>query len=245
MFLTLRICENISLRIADCLNYPLTARVLEQSITTYNTKTLDEIKNLNLHDFGIYLELEPDEEEKGMLEQNIQVALKSGNIDLDDAIDIRQIRNLKLANQLLKLRKKKKQKAMQDAQMQNIQAQAQANQQTAQQAALFEVQKQQALTQETVNVERAKSQFDIQRLQMEMQLKQQMMEQKFQYDMQLAQVQSQVKTQGLELAEDRKDKRTKIQATQQSELIDQRKNNALPKDFESEEEDLMATLGMS
>ena len=245
MFLTLRICENISLRIADCLNYPLTARVLEQSITTYNTKTLDEIKNLNLHDFGIYLELEPDEEEKGMLEQNIQVALKSGNIDLDDAIDIRQIRNLKLANQLLKLRKKKKEKAMQDAQMQNIQAQAQANQQTAQQAALFEVQKQQALTQETVNVERAKSQFDIQRLQMEMQLKQQMMEQKFQYDMQLAQVQSQVKTQGLELAEDRKDKRTKIQATQQSELIDQRKNNALPKDFESEEDDLMATLGMS
>ena len=245
MFLTLRICENISLRISDCLSYPLTAKVLEQSITTYNTKTLDEIKNLNLHDFGIYLELEPDEEEKGMLEQNIQVALKSGNIDLDDAIDIRQIRNLKLANQLLKLRKKKKQKAMQDAQMQNIQAQAQANQQTAQQAALFEVQKQQALTQETVNVERAKSQFDIQRLQMEMQLKQQMMEQKFQYDMQLAQVQSRVKTQGLELAEDRKDKRTKIQATQQSELIDQRKNNALPKDFESEEEDLMATLGMS
>jgi hypothetical protein len=245
MFLTLRICENISLRIADCLNYPLTSKVLEQSITIYNTKTLEEIKKLNLHDFGIYLELEPDEEDKVMLEQNIQVALQSGGIDLDDAIDIRQIRNLKSANQLLKLRKKKKQKAMQDAQMQNIQAQAQANQQTAQQAALFEVQKQQALTQETVNIERAKSQFELQRMQTEMQLKQQMMEQKFQYDMQLAQVQSQVKTQGLELAEDRKDKRTKIQATQQSELIDQRKNNAMPKDFESDEEDLLGMLGMS
>jgi hypothetical protein len=245
MFLTLRICENISLRIADCLSYPLTAKVLEQSITVYNTKTLEEIKKLNLHDFGIYLELEPDDEEKVMLEQNIQVALQSGGIDLDDAIDIRQIRNLKSANQLLKLRKKKKQKAMQDAQMQNIQAQAQANQQTAQQAALFEVQKQQALTQETVNIERAKSQFDMQRMQMEMQLKQQMMEQKFQYDMQLAQIQSQIKAQGLQFAEDRKDKRTKIQATQQSELIDQRKNNAMPKDFESEEEDLLSTLGIS
>jgi hypothetical protein len=245
MFLTLRICENISLRIADCLSYPLTAKVLEQSITVYNTKTLEEIKKLNLHDFGIYLELEPDDEEKVMLEQNIQVALQGGGIDLDDAIDIRQIRNLKSANQLLKLRKKKKQKAMQDAQMQNIQAQAQANQQTAQQAALFEVQKQQALTQETVNIERAKSQFDMQRMQMEMQLKQQMMEQKFQYDMQLAQIQSQIKAQGLQFAEDRKDKRTKIQATQQSELIDQRKNNAMPKDFESEEEDLLSTLGIS
>ena len=155
MFLTLRTCENISLRIADCLDYPLTAKVLEQSITTYNTATLKEIKNLNLHDFGIYLELEPDDEEKAMLEQNIQIALQSGGIDLDDAIDVRQIKNLKLANQMLKLRKNKKQKAAQEAQMQNIQAQAQANQQTAQQAGLYEVQKQQALTQETINIERA------------------------------------------------------------------------------------------
>jgi hypothetical protein len=245
MFLTLRTCENISLRIADCLDFPLTAKVLQQSITTYNAATLEEIKNLNLHDFGIYLELEPDDEDKAMLEQNIQVALQSGGIDLDDAIDVRQIRNLKLANQMLKLRKSKKQKAMQDAQMQNIQAQAQANQQTAQQAALFEVQKQQALTQETINIERAKSQFDIQKMQMEMQLKQQAMEQQFQYDMQLAQLHSQVKTEGLQLAEDRKDKRTKIQATQQSELIDQRKNNALPKDFEGMDENPFGMEGFS
>jgi hypothetical protein len=165
LYLTLRTCENISLRIADCLDFPLTAKVLEQSITTYNTSTLREIKNLNLHDFGIYLDLEPDDEEKAMLEQNIQVSLQSGTIDLDDAIDIRQVKNLKLANQLLKLRKSKKQKAAQAAQMANIQAQAQANQQTAEKAALFEVQKQQALTQETINIERAKSEFNMQKIQ--------------------------------------------------------------------------------
>jgi hypothetical protein len=233
LFLTLRTCENISLRIADCLDYPLTTKVLEQSITTYNTSTLREIKNLNLHDFGIYLELEPDEEEKAMLEQNIQVALQSGGIDLDDAIDVRQIRNLKLANQMLKLRKNKKQKAAQEAQMQNIQAQAQANQQTAQQAALYEVQKQQALTQETINIERAKSQFEIEKLQTEMQLKRQIMDQQFQYDMQLAQLKSQTDQQNLQVAEDRKDERTRIQATQQSELTNQRKTNALPQNFES------------
>jgi len=243
MYLTLRTCENISLRIADCLDYPLTAKVLEQSITTYNTSTLREIKNLNLHDFGIYLELEPDEEEKAMLEQNIQVALQSGGIDLDDAIDIRQIKNLKLANQMLKLRKNKKQKAAQEAQMRNIQAQAQANQETAQQAALFEVQKQQALTQETINIEKAKSQLEMQKLQAEMQFKQQIMEQQFQYDLQLAQASIQTKQQLQTEAEDRKDKRTKIQATQQSELIDQRKNNALPKDFEGND-DLAGMFGM-
>jgi hypothetical protein len=244
LFLTLRTCENISLRIADCLDYPLTAKVLEQSITTYNTSTLREIKNLNLHDFGIYLELEPDEEEKAMLEQNIQVALQSGGIDLDDAIDVRQIRNLKLANQMLKLRKNKKQKAAQEAQMQNIQAQAQANQQTAQQAALFEVQKQQALTQETINIERAKSQFDMEKMQTETQLKRQIMDQQFQYDMQLAQLKSQTDQQNLQVAEDRKDERTRIQASQQSELVNQRKTNALPQSFESSQFTGLEGLGV-
>ncbi len=248
LFLTLRMCENVSLRIADCLDYPLLAKVLEESITTYNVATLKEIKYLNLYEFGIYLELEPDEEDKALLEQNIQVALQSGGIDLDDAIDIRQIKNLKLANQTLKFRKKKKQQATQAAQMANIQAQAQANQQTAEQAALFEVQKQQALTQETVNVEQAKSQFEIQRMQTEAEIKKQLMETQFQYDMQLAQIKMQTIDKNLQAAEDRKDARTKIQATQQSELIDQRKNNSLPKDFENQGSefsgDLSGMLGM-
>lgn len=243
LFLTLRTCENVSLRIADCLDHPLLAKVLEESITTYNVATLKEIKYLNLYEFGIYLELEPDEEDKALLEQNIQVALQSGGIDLDDAIDIRQIKNLKLANQTLKFRKKKKQQAAQAAQMANIQAQAQANQQTAEQAALFEVQKQQALTQESVNIEQAKSQFEIQRMQTEAEIKKQLMEAQFQYDMQLAQIKMQTIDKNLQAAEDRKDARTKIQATQQSELIDQRKNNSLPKDFEDQNSGFSGDLG--
>lgn len=243
-YLTLRTCENISLRIADCLDFPLTAKVLEDSITTYNAATLRELKTLNLYNFGIYLELEPDEEEKAMLEQNIQICLQSGSIDLDDAIDIRQVKNLKLANQLLKLRKAKRQKAAQEAQMANIQAQAQANQQTAEKAALFEVQKQQALTQETINVETAKSQLNMQKLQVEAQLKQQMMQQQFEYDMQLAQIKAQTEAQNLKEAEDRKDERTRIQASQQSELVNQRKNNAMPLNFESSEFTGLQGLGM-
>lgn len=243
-YLTLRTCENISLRIADCLDYPLTAKVLEESITTYNASTLRELKNLNLYDFGIYLELEPDEEEKAILEQNIQVCLQNGSIDLDDAIDIRQIKNLKLANQSIKLRKAKRQKAAQEAQMANIQAQAQANQQTAEKAALFEVQKQQALTQETINIETAKSQLNSQELQIEAQLKQQMMQKQFEYDMQLAQLKFQTEAQNLQQAEDRKDERTRIQASQQSELVNQRKNNALPLNFESSEFTGLQGLGL-
>jgi hypothetical protein len=116
LYLTLRSCENIALRVADSLEFGLTNEALVNSISLYNVATLEEIKTLHLHDFGIFLELEPDDEEKGMLETNIQIALKSGSITLSDAIDIRQVRNLRLANQMLKL--KQKQKAQADQQQQ-------------------------------------------------------------------------------------------------------------------------------
>jgi len=239
-YLTVRTCENVSLKINDVLEFPLTKNSLIQSISSYNVEVLKELDKLNLHDFGIYLELEPDEEEKAQLEQNIQIALQSGSIDLDDVIDVRQIKNLKLANELLKLRKKKKAEQAQQAQMANIEAQAQANAKASEQAALAEVQKQQALTQEKVNIEQAKSQFEIQRLQTEAQIKKELMAQEFQYQMQLAEVRAKAETQKEKEIEDRKDQRIKIQGTQQSELIDQRKNDTLPKNFESAGND---TLG--
>ena len=239
LFLTLKTCENISLRIADVLENPLTANSLEQSITTFNTATLKEMQHLNLHDFGIYLELEPDEEAKAQLESNIQIALQSGGIDLDDAIDIREVKNLKLANEMLKLKKRRKQEAAQAAQMANIQAQAQANQQTAEQAALYEVQKREAIAGTEIQIEQAKSQFEINKLMQEAELKKQLMAEEFNYQIQLSKLKADAEGSKLAKIEDRKDERTKIQATQQSELIEQRKNNSLPKNFESSGYDVM------
>lgn len=233
LYLTVKTCENISLRIADCLAFPLTENSLKNSISTYNVETLKEVSNLNLYDFGIYLEVEPDEEEKAQLEQNIQVSLQNGGIDLEDAIDIRQIKNLKLANEMLKLKRTRKQEKIQQQQLANIQAQAQANSESAEKAAMFEVQKQQALTETMVNLEQAKAQFELQRMQTEAEIKKQLLAEAFQYDMQLAQLKAQADLGKFQEQENRKDERTKIQATQQSELIDQRKNNSLPKDFES------------
>lgn len=233
LYLTVKTCENISLRIADCLEFPLTENALKNSISTYNVETLKEVSTLNLYDFGIYLEVEPDEEEKAQLEQNIQVSLQNGGIDLEDAIDIRQIKNLKLANEMLKLKRTRKQEKIQQQQLANIQAQAQANSESAEKAAMFEVQKQQALTETMVNLEQAKAQFELQRMQTEAEIKKQLLAEAFQYDMQLAQLKAQADLGKFQEQENRKDERTKIQATQQSELIDQRKNNSLPKDFES------------
>ena len=179
-----------------------------------------------------------------MLEQNIQVALQSGSIDLDDAIDIRQVKNLKLANQMLKLRKAKKREADQAAQLANIQAQAEANQQTAEKAALFEVQKQQALTQEKVSIEQAKSKFEIEKMQMEANLKQQLMQMEFEFNMQLAKVKAEADMKVLSNSEDRRDQRARIQGTLQSQLVDQRNNNSLPQNFESAGFDGMGGFGL-
>jgi len=244
LYLTLKTCENISLRVADALMFPMTKQSLMQSISKYNVGTLNELSKLNIHDFGIFLELEPDEEEKQLLENNIQVALKSGQIDLEDVIDIREVNNLKLANQMIKKRRKEKAARDQQAQQANIQAQAQANAKAAEQAALAESQKQQVITEQKIQLEKAKSDFEINKFEREAQVKQQLMELEFNYNMQLAQAQGQAKINEDRFKEDRKDQRTKIQATQQSELINQRKNNALPTNFESAGNDTMGGFGL-
>ena len=244
LYLTLRSCENISLRLADALEFDLTKQALMQSISLTNTQNLEELKNLHLYDFGIYLELEPDDEEKAQLEQNIQVALQSGQIYLEDAIDIREVKNITLANQILKYRRIQKQKQDQAAQQQQIQAQAQANMQQSEQAAMNEVQKQEALAQTEIQIEQAKSQFEIQRMEQEALIKKQLMAEEFQYQLQLAQAKIGREKEKEQFIEDRKDKRTKIQATQQSQMIDQRQNDLLPTDFESAGNDNLGGFGL-
>ena len=244
LYLSARTCENISLRIADSIEFALTNNSLQEAISAYNVGTLQEISKLHLHDFGIYLELEPEDEEKAQLEQNIQIALKSGGIDIEDVIDIREIQNIKLANEVLKQKRKKKAEADRQAQLQNIQAQANANAEAAEKAAFAEVQKQQALTQEKVNIEQAKSQFEIQRLRAEAEIKRELMQAEFNFNMQLAQVRANAEGQKEQEIEDRKDKRIRMQGTQQSELINQRKNNLLPTDFESSGNDVLGGIGL-
>ncbi len=244
LYLTLRTCENISLRLADALEFDLTKQALMQSISLTNTQNLEELKNLHLYDFGIYLELEPDDEEKAKLEQNIQIALQSGQIYLEDAIDIREVKNIQLANQILKYRRIQKQKADQQAQQAQIQAQAQANMQQSEQAAMNEVQKQEALAQTEIQIEQAKSQFEIQRMEQEALIKKQLMAEEFNYQLQLAQAKIKTDREKEQFIEDRKDKRTKIQATQQSKMIEQRQNDLLPTDFESAGMDNLGGFGL-
>jgi len=244
MYITIKIAENISLRVNDALEFPLTKEALLNSINTSNVNTLEEIEKICMHDFGIFLEMEPDAEEQSQLEQNIQVALQAGGIDLEDAIDLREISNLKLANQLLKIKRKQKEEKDQEIQQANIKAQGEANAKASEAAALAEVQKQQALAETKVQIEKAKSDFEIARMEQEALIKKQLMAEEFNYNMQLAEIQAAATTQKEQEIEDRKDKRVRIQGTQQSELIDQRKNDLLPKDFESAGNDNLSGFGL-
>ena len=239
LFLTAEIAECLSLRISDILEYSPTADAFIQAIGSHNVATLDEMKNLHLYDFGIFIDLMPDEEEKAILENNIQMALQQKSIELEDAIDIREIKNLKLANQLFKIRRGKKEEKDRRMQMENIQAQAQSNAQAAQAAAQLDIQKAQAKAQTEAQLSQMQAQLEAQKMAQEVEAKKQLMALEFQYNMQLKNMEVEGLKTREKQKEDRKDERTKIQATQQSELIDQRKTGKPPKSFESAGNDIV------
>ena len=244
LFITLSTAECVSMRISDVIEYSPTRESFIKSLGKFNVGTLEEMSNLHLHDFGIFLELAPDDEEKQRLENNIQIALQQNSINLEDAIDIREVRNIKLANQLLKIRRKQKQVLDQQQAQQNIQAQAQANAQASQAATAAEMQKQQALSQGEAQLEQVKSQLAMQKMEREAQIKKELMELEFQMNLRLRQAEVDSIKQREKEKEDRKDERTKIQASQQSELIEQRKKDTGPKKFESAGFDNLGGFGL-
>ncbi len=239
LFLTAEVAECLSLRISDIIEYSPTRDAFIQAIGVHNVGTLEEISKLHLYDFGIFIELQPDEEEKARLENNIQMALQQQSIELEDAIDLREIKNIKLANQLLKIRRSKKQERDRQIQLENIQAQTQSNTQAAQAAAQAEIQKNQAITSQKADLMQVEMQLETQKLQQEAELKKELMALEFQYSMQLKGVETEGLKQREKEKEDRKDERTKIQATQQSEMIEQRKSGNAPKNFESAGNDIL------
>ena len=238
LFITKRLSEALSCRIADILEYSDFKEEFTMQIGKYAVGVLDEIKHLYLHDFGVFIEVAPDEEEKAQLEANIQVAMQRDQISLEDAIDIRQMKNLKLANELLKLKRKKKQQEDMKNEQAKIQMQTQGNIQSSQASAQATLQKVQAESQAKAQLAQAQMQFDIQRMQAEAQIKEQLMQVEFSYNMQLKGMEvDQIKQ--LETDKEKaKDNRTKLQATQQSKLIEQRQKDLPAMNFESEEDSL-------
>ena len=234
LYLTTEVAEALSLRISDIIEYSPTRDAFIQAIGSHNVATLEEMAELHLYDFGIFIELEPDEEEKQLLENNIQMALTQQSIELEDAIDLRMIKNVKLANQLLKIRRRKKQERDQELAQKNIQAQAQANAEAQQVAAQAEIQKQQAITQMQTQLEQVKAEMANNKLVQEAKLKKELMAYEFQLNMQIRNMENSIADKKETQREDRKDQRVKLQGEEQ------RKSKNTAKSFESSGND---TLG--
>ena len=232
LYLTVRTCENIVLRTADSIEFELTEEALKNSISTWNVGQLDDLSNIHLYDFGLFMDLVPDEQEKEQLEMNIQAALQSGSINLEDAIDIRQINNLKLANQMIKLKRKKAAEAEAAASQANIMAQGQANAEASNAAAMAEVQKQQAVLDTKLKFEKGKSGYEIERMRVEAQIKRELMELEFTYNKELGEQKLGIESLREKEIEERKDKRARIVGTQQSAIANQKQNKLDAIDFE-------------
>ena len=213
MYLTASVAESLSLRISDILEYSPTADAFAQALGSHNVATLSEMTELYLYDFGIFIELEPDEEQKQLLENNIQTALAQQLIDLDDAIDIREVRNVTLANKLLKIKRKQKQERDQKIQQENIKAQAEANAKAQQAAAQAEIQKNQAKTEADMQIEALRSSNKVSYLQEEVKLKKELMQYEFELNSMLRNEEraSNERIEGMKEAG--KDKREKVKQT--------------------------------
>lgn len=236
--ITKRLAEAVSCRVADILEYADFAEEFAMQIGKNNVGVLDEIADLYLYDFGIFIEVSPDEEQKAQLEANIQMALSRDQISLEDAIDIRQMKNIKLANELLKMKRKQKQKQDMDNEQQKMQMQTQANIQSSQAAAESKMQQIQAESQAKMQIEQAKNQFEIEKMQAEANLKLQLMEREFQMQMQLKGVEADALKTREQDREKAKDNRVSLQNTQQSKLIEQRQKDLPSINFESTEDTL-------
>ena len=238
LYLTRTLAESLSLRIADILEYSDFKEQFAMQIGKYNVSILEEIKDLYIYDFGVFIEVTPDEQEKAQLEQNIQVALSRDAIYLEDAIDIREMKNLKLANQLLKLKRKKKEEAIQKNEQAKQEMQGQMQMQSQQMAAQTAMQNIQAEAQAKMQIKQAETAFDIEKMRSQAEMKKELMQLEFQMQTQIKGMEFQTVKEKDDMKEKAKDKRISIQNTQQSKLIEQRKNNLPPVNFESNEDSL-------
>lgn len=232
------LAESLSYRVSDVLEYADFKDEFINKIGKYNVSILDDINELYLYDFGIFIEVSPDEEQKAQLEQNVQIALSKGDINLEDAIDIREIRNIKLANQLLKVKRKAKQEREEKMKMQAQAMQAQQQMQSQQMAAQASMQKMQAEAQAKMQLKQAEIAFEIEKMKNEAQLKSMLMDKEFSLNMQLRGMEADQLQKREDNREKAKSDRISQQNSEQSKLINQRKNNLPPMTFESNEDSL-------
>lgn len=160
-----RVCQDVvkCLQIIpeDSALYAIYANAIGES----NMGVLNSFRDLPMYNFGVMVVRDMEDKDKEYLEQNIQMAIQQGQIDLEDAIAVRNMKDVNQAERLLMLRRKKRMKAQQETAAQNSQMQSQSAAQATQASAQAEQQKIQAAAQAKQQEMQMKHQFDMELLQ--------------------------------------------------------------------------------
>lgn len=240
-----RLGKSLALRLKDIFKYSDLKNAYINAVGKLNVKTLEALQRYHLHDLGINIQLKPDVQERQFLEQNIQQALQQQLITLDDAIDIRSITNIKLANELLKTRRirRDKEKKAHEEKLTRIQQESQAA--AAERAAQAKQMEIQAKSQADLALVQAKSQAKAFELEAEKKVKSELMQQEFEYNMMIKGVETESAIMNEKYKEDRKDKRQDRNNSQASKMIEQRNYNSPALNFESSEDNISGNVELS
>ncbi len=223
MVLFKKVCEDIIKCLQILPTDAVIYRVYENAIGKANMEVLSSFADLPMYNFGVKVVTEMNDVDKAYLEANIQASLSQKEIDLEDAMAIRKLKDVDQAERLLLVRRKKRIRQNQELAAQNSQMQAQANQQTAMVTSQAKIQELQA-----------QAQLEAQKIQLETQSKSQLLQTEYMLKMELAKLEAEMRNmvsdgdkmfreQLEDKKEKAKDERVKAQAVEQSKLISQRK----------------------
>lgn len=245
MILYKKVCEDIVKCIQILPAESILYKIYENAVGKENMSVLSSFKDLPMYNFGVQVVKEMEDQDRAYLEQNIQMSLQQKELDIEDAIAIRNMKDVNQAERLLVVRRKKRMAKQQEMAMQNSQMQAQQAQQAAQAASQAKMQEMQM-----------ESQLEAQQLQLKSQLEAQLEQVKHQFRKEIELIKAQAtlgfRTEEQEfkeklevLKEDRKDDRVKKQASEQSKLLSQRqgKRGELPESGDSVDNIVNSLLG--
>jgi len=235
-YITRKLFQSLSYRISDILEYSETKQDLINKIGSRNVRSLEFVENLHLHDFAIHVDLTMDDEEKAQLEKDIAIEIQNGTLGTEDKIDIMAIKNLKYANEILKIRKKRREQKLQEQKMQEIEAQKQANIQSAQAASQSKLQEQKMKVDGEAGLEGIKHKNAMDKMREEYALKDKHEEVKASFQIPIKQDEKEERMQRELMKEQKKDERVKKEATAQSRLIEQRQKDTGAIDFSQDDE---------
>ena len=186
--------KSVALRVQDLVKYTGAYKGYVQAIGEFNMKAIEVSKDVTMADYGIMIEPLPDDEQKALLEQNIQMSLQQQQLRLEDAILIRNIYNVKLANQMLMLRRKKYNEEQQQQAQANAQANAQQQQMSIQGKAEVDAQ-----------LKQMEIQADLQKLQAEYEMKEVFATAEHQRNLEILASGGEIKSEHIKLAQDDSD----------------------------------------